>query len=165
MAWDDLDFQFSKFQTIKKKIKPVKKLFLMLSCVVVLVCSKNDPIYNCNYLLDVGFNLTVNLNLPQYNQLLFPVNAVRVNGYGNNGIILVRTNADSILAWDGADPNHTSSSCSKLTIVGLNAVCGCEDGNEYSLITGTVLNDNPQPCTLKPYRVEAMGNNTYYVSN
>ncbi len=132
---------------------------------VIFGCSKNDPKYNCNFLLDVGVNLTVNLNLPQYNQLLFPVNAVRVEGFGNRGIILVRTNADSILAWDGADPSHTPSSCSSLTIVGLNAVCGCEDGNEYSLITGTPLNDNPQPCTLKPYRVEAIGNNTYYVSD
>ena len=143
----------------------MKKLFLMLSCVIVFSCSKNDTIYNCNYLLDVGVNLTVNLNLPQFNQLLFPINAIRVENYGNNGIILVRTNANSILAWDGSDPNHTSSSCSKLTIVGLNAVCGCEDGNEYSLITGTALGDNAQPCTLKPYRVETIGNNSYLISN
>ena len=164
MALDDFIFQLSKFQTIKKN-KPVKKLFLILSCIIVFGCSKNDPIYNCNYLLDVGVNLTVNLNLPQFNQLLFPVNAIRVENYGNNGIILVRTNADSILAWDGADPNHASSSCSKLTIVGLNAVCGCEDGNEYSLITGTAIGDNAQPCTLKPYRVESTVNNSYYISN
>ncbi len=165
MALDDFVFQFTKFQTFKKRIKTVKKLFLILSCIVILGCREKDPIYNCNYLLDVGVNLTVNLNLPQFNQLLFPVNAIRVDGYGNNGIILVRTNANSILAWDGSDPNHTASSCSKLTIVGLNAVCGCDDGNEYSLITGTAIGDNPQPCTLKPYRVESTVNNNYYISN
>lgn len=143
----------------------MKKLFLILSCIVVFGCSKNDPIYNCNYLLDLGVNLTINLNLPQFNQLLFPGNAIRVEGQGNEGIILVRANADSILAWDGADPNHTPSSCSAMTVNGLNAICGCADGNEYSLITGTALNNNPQPCTLKPYRVEALGNNVYLVSN
>ncbi|GGW55376.1 nitrite reductase/ring-hydroxylating ferredoxin subunit [Winogradskyella epiphytica] len=143
----------------------MKKLILILSCVIIFGCSKNDPIYNCNYLIDVGVNLTVNLNLPQYNQLLFPVNAIRVEGYGNKGIILVRTNANSILAWDGGDPNHPTSACSTLTINGFNATCGCDDGNEYSLITGTALNENPQPCTLKPYRVEDLGNNVYLVTN
>ena len=143
----------------------MKKIFLILVSVVVLGCSKNDTDYNCNYLLDVGVNLTVNLNLPQYNQLLFPVNAVRVSNYGNDGIILVRAGSNSLLAWDGADPNHVSSSCSTLEIVGLNAVCGCGDGNEYSLITGTALNDDPQPCTLKPYRVETISDNVYLISN
>ncbi|MBU2928047.1 hypothetical protein [Winogradskyella psychrotolerans] len=143
----------------------MKKIILILSCVLVFGCSKSDTTYNCNYLLDVGVNLTVNLNLPQFNQLLFPINAVRVSNYGNDGIILVRTSSNSLLAWDGADPNHTLSSCSTLTIDGLNAVCSCGDGNEYSLLTGTAINDNAQPCTLKPYRVEATGNNTYYVSD
>ena len=143
----------------------MKKLLVIFGCVVFFGCSKDDSTYNCNYLLDVGVNLSVNLNFPQYNQLLFPVSAMRVENYGNNGIILVRANANSILAWDGADPNHVASSCSKLTIVGLNAVCGCEDGNEYNLITGTALGDDPQPCTLKPYRVEVTGTNTYLISN
>lgn len=143
----------------------MKKIFLILSCVMVLGCTKNDTIYNCNFLLDVGINFTVNLNLPQFNQLNFIGNSVRVEEIGNEGIILVRANADSILAWDGADPNHSPSACSAMTISGLNAVCGCDDGNEYSLITGVTFNDNPQPCTLKPYRVEFIGNNTYLVSN
>jgi len=143
----------------------MKKLLLVLSCIVFFGCNKNDNNYNCNFLLDLGVNLTVNLNLPQFNQLLFPGSAIRVEGQGNEGIILVRANGDSILAWDGADPNHPPSACSAMTISGLNAVCGCGDGNEYSLILGTAINDNPQPCTLKPYRVEAIGNNTYFVSN
>lgn len=148
----------------------MKKIFLVLSSIIVFGCSKNDVIYNCNYLINAGVNLPVNLNLPQFNQLLFVGNPIRVEGHGNNGIILVKYVGDTILAWDGADPNHTLSSCSGMTIVGLNAVCGCADANEYSLITGylisgTALNDNPQPCTLKPYRVEAIGNNMYLVSN
>ncbi|WP_179353007.1 hypothetical protein [Winogradskyella vidalii] len=140
-------------------------MFIILSSVMIFGCTNDDTIYNCNYLLDVGLNLTVNLNFPQYNQLNFIGNSVRVEGVGNEGIILVRANTSSILAWDGADPNHTPSACSAMDISGLNAVCGCEDGNEYSLITGVALNDNSQPCTLKPYRVELIGNNTYLVSN
>lgn len=142
----------------------MKKLLIILSLATFLSCNKDKP-DTCSFLLDVGFTYTANLNLPQFNQLLFPVNAVRVEGIGNEGVILVRINSSTLLAWDGADPNHTPTACSGLTINGLNATCGCDDGNEYSLTTGTALNENPQPCTLKPYRVENLGNETYIISN
>lgn len=145
----------------------MKKLLLVLSCTLFFTCSKNDIINNCNFLLDVGVNLTVNLNLPQFNQLLFTGNAVRVEQQGNEGIILYRLNSATLLAWDGADPNHSPSACSALTVDpdGITVTCGCPDGNKYYLATGTFFGENPLPCTLKPYRVEAIGNNTFLVSN
>ena len=143
----------------------MKKLLSLTIFIVLLGCNKNENNVNCNFLLNVGVNATVNLNLPQFSQLLVPVNAVRLEGFGNEGIILVRINSSTLVAWDGADPNHSPSSCSALTIEGLNGVCGCGDGNEYSLVTGQILNDSTQPCTLKAYRVEPIGNNTFLVSN
>ena len=145
----------------------MKKLLLLLISVALFTCNKNDNNRNCNFLLDVGVNLTVNLNLPQFNQLLFPGNAIRVEGQGNEGIILYRLNSSSLLAWDGADPNHTPSACSALSLEtdGITASCGCSDNNSYYLATGTFFGDNPPRCTLKPYRVEAIGNNTFLVSN
>ncbi|WP_179343297.1 hypothetical protein [Winogradskyella ursingii] len=143
----------------------MKKLLITLCFIVFYTCDRNDDRVNCNFLLNVGVNATVNLNLPQFNQLQFPVNAVRLEGFGNEGIILVRANSSTLLAWDGADPSHVPSACSALEINGINAVCGCEDGNEYSLVTGTAIGENTQPCTLKPYRVENIGNNTYIISN
>ncbi len=143
----------------------MKKLLLLASFIILFGCNKNENNINCNFLLDVGVNKVVNLNLPEFNQLQFPVNAIRSEGQGNDGLILVRVNSSTLIAWDGADPNHTPSSCSGLTITGLTAVCGCDDGNEYELTSGQIIGDNPQPCTLKPYRVEAIGNNTYLVSN
>ncbi len=145
----------------------MKKLLLILSCIVFFGCNKNENNSNCNFLLDVGVSLTVNLNLPQFNQLLFPGNAVIVAGQGNEGIILYRLNSATLLAWDGADPNHTASACSALSIEsgGASATCGCGDDNTYFLATGTFSGENPPPCTLKPYRVEVIGNNIYFVSN
>lgn len=144
----------------------MKKLLLLVSFVAFFGCNKNENNVNCNFLLNVGVDLTVNLNLPQFNQLLFPGNAIRVDGFGNEGLILYRLNSAALLAWDGADPNHSSSSCSALSIDdGVTAICGCPDGNAYFIATGTFSGDNPPPCTLKPYRVEAIGNNTYLVSN
>jgi len=143
----------------------MKKLLLLLIFSVFFGCSKSRNVNNCNFLLDIGVNATVNLNLPQFNQLQFPVNAIRLEGFGNEGLILVRINSATLIAWDGADPNHSPSPCSALTIDGLNAVCECGDGNEYNLVTGQIVSDTPQPCTLKPYRVEDIGNNTYLISN
>lgn len=143
----------------------MKKLPFLLLIVAFYTCDRNDDNNNCNFLLNVGVNLTVNLNLPQFSQLQFANNPVRVEGQGNEGIILIRGIGDNILAWDGADPNHAPGPCSALSLNGLEATCGCGDGNVYNLVTGQLVSDTNQPCTLKPYRVEFLGNNTYLVSN
>ncbi|SHG94766.1 hypothetical protein [Winogradskyella jejuensis] len=143
----------------------MKNKLLVLLCLAILGCSRNDNINNCNFLLNVGVNTSINLNLPQFSQLINTGNSVRLEGQGNGGLIITRVNSSTIRAWDAADPNHTFENCSILTINGINAVCGCADANEYSLITGQVLNGTNQPCTLKEYRVEFVGNNQYVISN
>ena len=144
----------------------MKKVLITLSIAALFGCSKNENTNNCNFLFDAGVNLTVNTNLPQFNQLQFPNNGVYVSGQGNNGIWLWRLNSSTLYAWDAADPNHQPSACSTLEDTGSADIvtCGCEDGNEYSLSVGQSIN-NQQPCTLKPYRVEFIGNNTYLVTN
>ncbi|WP_400076249.1 hypothetical protein [Winogradskyella sp. R77965] len=145
----------------------MKKLLLLLSCVVIFACNKNNDNNNCNFLFNAGVNLTVNTNLPQFNQLQFPGNGVYVSGQGNNGIWLWRLNSAILYAWDAADPSHQPAGCSTLEDTGQGDIvsCGCDDGNEYSLATGFVFGENTQPCTLQPYRVEDIGNNTFLVTN
>ncbi|TCK65104.1 hypothetical protein DFQ05_2317 [Winogradskyella wandonensis] len=143
----------------------MKKYLVLGLIVLALGCSNNDNLNNCNFLLNVGVNATINLNLPQFSQLINTGNSARLDGQGNGGIIITRVNSTTLRAWDAADPNHPFSSCSILTINGVNAICGCEDGNEYNLITGQVIGQNDQPCTLKEYRVEFVGNNQYVISN
>lgn len=145
----------------------MKKTLLALSCILIFGCSNTDDINNCNFLFDANVNLTVNTNFPQYSQLQFNTNAVYVSGYGNKGIWLYRASSNILYAWDASDPGHVPSSCSTLTDSGIGdiVVCGCDDGNQYSLATGLGLSENSQSCTLQPYRVESLGNNTYLVSN
>jgi hypothetical protein len=143
----------------------MKKCLLLVLIGLLFSCSSDDRNNNCNFLINVGVNASIDLNLPQFSQLQFPSNAVRLEGQGNAGIIIVRVNNSSLRAWDGADPNHTISSCSRLEINGLSAVCGCTDANEYELISGQILGNNPQPCTLQEYRVEAVGNNRFLITN
>ena len=132
--------------------------FLTLSC-----SNSDDSNNNCNYLLNIGVNLTVNLSLPQYNQLNFPSNPVYIASEGNGGIIVTNTGT-GFVAYDAADPNHTPSVCSKLIISGLEGTCGCDDQNKYSLFTGQPLENTSLQCGLKAYRVEESGN-SLFISN
>ncbi|WP_411767200.1 hypothetical protein [Winogradskyella sp. A3E31] len=143
----------------------MKRIYCVFATLLLLGCNSDDRPNNCNFLLDVGINYNVNLNLPQFNQLLFPVSAVRVEGQGNNGLIIVAVSSGQLRAWDGADPNHVPSSCSGLSLDGLFATCGCPDANTYEVVTGQITGENPQPCTLQEYRVEAVGNNQFIVTN
>jgi len=139
-------------------------LFVLLMSLILNSCSKNDTDKNCNYLVNAGVDFTVNLNLPQFNDLQFPSNSVYIANQGNGGVIVTNTGS-GIVAWDAADPNHAFSSCSIMEIIGgINAKCGCPDENEYSLIIGQSIGD-PLPCPLKSYRVEPAGTNTYLITN
>ncbi len=145
----------------------MKKLIIGLS-ILMFSCSGDDNNRsNCNFLFDAGVNLTVNTNLPQFNQLQFPGNGVYVSNQGNNGLWLYRLNSVTLYAWDAADPSHAPAACSTLTDSGTGdiIVCGCDDENQYSLSTGVGLDGNTQPCTLQPYRVDDLGNNTFLVTN
>ena len=145
----------------------MKKLALLIS-ILMFTCSGDDnDRNNCNFLFDASVNLTVNTNLPQFNQLQFPGNGVYVSNQGNNGIWLWRLNSSTLYAWDAADPSHQPTQCSTLEETGIGDIvaCGCEDGNQYSLTTGQGFEENTQPCTLQIYRVDDIGNNTYLVTN
>ena len=140
------------------------KTFFYTICFIFLVgCSGNTENENCKFLLNINFNIPLNLNLPQYSQLQFAGNSIYVTNVGNGGIIIASTGAD-FLAWDARDPNHAQTSCSILVNSGLEATCGCDDENTYSLVTGQALGTNPLPCSLRNYRVQKNGN-TLYISN
>ncbi|MEZ4793514.1 MAG: hypothetical protein R2783_08665 [Gelidibacter sp.] len=142
----------------------MNRFLVLIALLIITACSKNDRVNNCNYLLNVSVSASVNMNLPQYSQLQFTSNSVYIANQGNAGIIVTNVGNSSFRAWDAADPNHTPTSCSKLTITGANATCGCQDANEYSLFTGQSIGVN-LPCGLKEYRVGNAGNNTLLISN
>ena len=142
----------------------MKKIFLIaLTCFVLAACSSNDDNNeNCNFLLNIGVNTSINLNLPQYSQLEFISNSVYIPNHGNKGII-VTNSGTGFSAWDAGDPNHAQQTCSIVNGTGLEGTCGCADANTYSFITGQSLG-TALPCTLKRYRVEQSGN-TLFISN
>ena len=137
----------------------MKRLIILTLFLAVASCNKDDDnASNCNFLLNVGVNTSVNLNLPQFNPLNFVSNPVYVPNQGNGGIIVMNTGTGYV-AYDAADPNHAQNACSVLSINGIEGVCGCADENTYSLFTGQPIGNANLPCALKAYRVELSGNN------
>jgi hypothetical protein len=138
----------------------MKKLaILTFTALLLFSCNKNDDNNsNCNFLLDVGVNASLNLNLPLYGDLNFISNPIYVPGYGNGGLIVTNTGTGYV-AFDAADPNHIPNSCSIISISGLEGTCGCEDANKYSLFTGQPLENPELRCGLKSYRAQLSGDN------
>lgn len=142
----------------------MRPLFFLLSFLICLSCSKNNvENEQCKFLLNVGVNVPVNLNLPEYGNLQSPGNSVYIANAGNAGIIVANIGF-SYMAWDASDPNYIPSTCAALSPSGLNATSNCGSGNTYSLVTGQALENGELRCSLKFYRVEQSGN-TLLITN
>ncbi|GGE26195.1 hypothetical protein [Psychroflexus planctonicus] len=136
----------------------MKKIWtLLLISTLFLGCEDDDMRRENPYLLNLRIDVTINTNLPQYNSLNFPGNAVYYPGVGNDGIIIVNT-GPGIVAWDASDPNEVPRDCTRLQIQGLSAETTCEPPNAYSLVDGQPLESGELQFGLFNYRVEENGN-------
>jgi hypothetical protein len=143
---------------------PMKFLKIFVFFTFLTACNSDDVGNECNFLINVNVDVQINLNLPQFDALNFPSGVVYLPGEGNGGIYLINI-GQTILAWDGADPNFPLSSCSIMTLEGINVSSSCEGGNEFNLFSGQPIGDNIPPCGLKPYRVLPLDSSTYVISN
>ena len=133
----------------------MKKYFLLLLVFPMLFgCSTNSPNNNNPYIPNYAVNVDINMNLPQYSNLKFVSNGVYIPNQGVRGIIIFNTSGTTYNAFDAACPNQALSSCSTMTIKGINALCAC-DNAEYSLFSGQ---STGKQYPLKQYRVEVNGN-------
>lgn len=133
-------------------MKKIVSLFLI--SLLFFSCSDNGFNNNNPYIPKYNFSVTFNLSLPQYSNLNYVSNAIYYSGpdVGPKGIYVFNTGS-GYNAFDAACPNQALSSCSKLTLNGINLVCPCDD-EEYSLFTGQGKLKYP----LKQYRAELNGN-------
>ena len=132
------------------------KHVLILIVILICSCSKNEINRN-PYLQNISFEKTINLNLPQYDDLNYNGGAVYLNSGGIKGLILFNF-SNQIFAWEASCPNQYPSSCSTMKIYGVQTVCNCDD-YKYSLATGQLLSSsetNSYP--MKLYFSEKNGN-------
>ena len=134
--------------------------FLLLIVLAMLSCSKNDDKQERNpYLTDPVVNLTLNLNLPEYNALKFPGNSV-ITSQGIKGIVVICVSETQYFAYDLTDPNHVPSNCSRMEIEGPIATCPCpNESNKYNLINfGRHTSEPDTKYPMQNYRAERNGN-------
>ena len=134
-------------------------LFSLFIGLILSSCSKNDDNQNNNpYIPNAVFDTgsLINTTLPQYNQMQFPGNYITLNSnYGIKGVVLYYAGNNNYSAFELSDPNHAISSCSKLTVNGIVATCGCADENAYEILNGTKQDGGQYPMTR--YNVEVSG--------
>lgn len=131
----------------------MKKLILLLFISLFFLGCSNSDFNNKNpFIPSYSFTVVLDLNLPSYSNLKFASNAIYYANAGAKGIYVFNTGS-GYNAFDAACPNQAISSCSTMTLNGINVVCPCDD-SEYSLFTGQGKLEYP----LKQYRVEVNGN-------
>ena len=136
-------------------MKRISPIFLLI--LTFLSCSSDDELRRNPYLPHLNFSINFDLSLPEYNQLNFPGNKFITHNYGINGIVIYNFDNTQYMAFELTDPNHVPQSCSKLKVEATYATCSCDDGNKYEIITGQPIAGEGK-YTLKPYRVERVGN-------
>jgi len=133
------------------------KIFgILVLSIVFITCDNQRSIERNPNVPLYRFTIEINIDLPQYNALLYPNNAVLVNsvGAGTKGIIVFNAGG-SYRAYEANCPNQTLISCSQLQINGIRAVCPCDE-LEYSLFTGLPVTTGDY--AMIPYRIEQIGN-------
>ena len=135
----------------------IRKAYLLSLIFVIFACSSDDGRNNNPFLVDIGFQIDLNTNLPQYGNLNFPGNSLVVPNQGLRGFVIYNLDNSQYFAYELSDPNHSPNSCSSMTISGIEATCPCtDDNNKYNIITGQPISGNGQ-YGLKAYRAERVG--------
>jgi nitrite reductase/ring-hydroxylating ferredoxin subunit len=130
----------------------MKKFLWLLFLPLFFGCDSDGFNNNNPYIGNYQFTVTLDTNLPAYNDLKFPGNGTYVPGYGERGLLVFNTGS-GCNAFDAACPNQPLSNCSTMARVGINAVCPCDDA-EYSFYSGRAAGMH---YPMKQYRVEITG--------
>ena len=133
---------------------------------LLLVGCSSENLERNPYLPELQFSVPINLNLPEYNALLFAGGSHFLPQYGHKGILIFNLNGNSYTAWEASCPNHLPNDCSRTQVVGVLAECACE-GYQYSLATGQLLNPDAElssPYSMVFYNTVLRGN-TLVISN
>lgn len=136
------------------------KLINLFILVAIISCKKEDRIdLNNPYLIEPLVNISLNLNLPEYNPLKFPGNSVVIDQQGIKGVVIYNVNNELYTAFELSDPNHIPNDCSKMNIEGIIASCPCvSDTNSYDIVTGQ-HQSNEDTYPMLQYQAIRMGDN------
>jgi len=137
----------------------MRNFFLLFLMLTLFSCEKNETY---DILPDVPVNITINLNLPQFNKLKTPPNWEYING-GINGILIQSTGqTPAYKAYDRACPNNDCTS-SMVYDGSLRMKCPC-DNSEYSILEGSPQTTG-NSYFAREYRVTQINATTIIITN
>ena len=126
----------------------MKKFFLIIITCSFFACTDSNIDNNC--VPFIGVDETINLDLPQYTNLLVPSGWAYASG-GQQGLILYNVNGSQFKAFDRLCPGQIPSSCSQMFVNSLQMVCPC-NGLKYNLLNGAPITEG-STCFAKEYLV------------
>ncbi len=132
----------------------MKRVFLLLLLITIISCGTSDDDRN-PILPNIPVNVTLNLNLPLYQNLQFDSSSAFVENHGIKGIIVFRISENNILAWDAACPHLAPSDCTAMSLIGVEITCPCDD-SKFSILNGSPLSGTQ--FSMKQYRATKNGN-------
>ncbi len=143
----------------------MQKTLCIVYILIITSCSSDDRADNNPFLPATTINYSINLNLPQFNDLDFPGNHfVDRSANGSiKGIIIYNLDNTLYSAFELSDPNHSPNNCSTQSIEGIIATCNCDDGNSYNIFTGQQTAGEGQ-FGLRRYNIRREGN-TLFITN
>ena len=138
----------------------MRKSLLLLLIVTFFSCEKNE----LNDLLpEVQVNETINMNLPEFTDLLTPSLSVETTG-GINGLFIINRGSGNppYKAYDRACPNNDCTS--GLVFDGVFRLkCPCDD-SEYNIVDSSPLTEGNSHF-LREYKVIMLNEYTLNISN
>ena len=137
------------------------KVFILFFLFILILNCNRQPLERNPFLQNVPVSYEINLNLPQYNDLLFDGGTVIIENQGINGIVVIKTTSDQYAAWERTCPNHAVEICSTLRTENGIGKCECEE-YQYTFLTGQLINPPSGVSTrlypLLSYRIAIMDN-------
>lgn len=148
---------------LQNTLIPMNKLLYIFFFIILLGCENQTP---NDILPDTQVNVTIDLNLPSYQNLLVhggwaftPTTA----GYGIKGI-LIYNQGGTYLAYERACPHLEVNSCSAMTFDGLYLKCTC-DNSIFNPFTGGNSETAGVSYSAREYHVQVVGNAALRITN
>jgi hypothetical protein len=145
-------------------MKRLVQSFFLILAFLSQSCSSTEP---PNLLPFVPVNIDINLDLPQYQDLLIPGGVVYIQNEGIRGIYIYNLNNTIFKAYDAACPAidpFPEQACGKMSLEdGISLYCSCDEVY-YSLLDGSPQGGDSL-YFAKEYQVISSGGNNLKVKN
>lgn len=115
----------------------MKKILGFLAFLFLLSCD-NSTVNNNPFLPNYTVNFTVNLNLPEGQNLLIPGGTETFN-QGIRGVVIYYVGGEVYRAFDLACPHIELQDCSQMTVENLFMTCPCDE-ERFQLTNGAPEN-------------------------